>query len=112
MRRARAAIVKPYSALACRCRVGGRLNGYPRAAATSCCRRVKLIALWVGTRRFIILSSWRDFLQRQQEGRQRDPAAKAQSAARYAETAAISKARYAPKSGTSRRKADTNALKH
>jgi hypothetical protein len=53
-----------------------------------------------GCRRHVLLDSYADYLERRRLGIERDPEAKKEAARLYAESAAISKARYAPKSGT------------
>jgi hypothetical protein len=54
----------------------------------------------IGSRRFVILETWRDYLARQQQqGVERDPQLKAEAARRFAETAERSRQRYAPKHG-------------
>jgi hypothetical protein len=54
-------------------------------------------AFLVGSRRYVLLASWGQFLERQRLGLERDPTAKAAAARRYAETAAASRERYASK---------------
>jgi hypothetical protein len=54
----------------------------------------------LGARRHIVLASWWEYLDRLRRGVERDPEAKAEAARRYAETAAQSRVRYAPKHGT------------
>lgn len=53
----------------------------------------------IGSRRFVILETWSDYLDRQRRGVERDPQLKAEAARRFAETAERSRQRYSPKHG-------------
>ena len=56
-------------------------------------------SILLGARRYVILPSWAEYLERLRRGVVRDPGAKAEAARRYAETATQSRERYAPKHG-------------
>jgi len=85
-----------------------RDNQFSEAKGYSDMARGEYDTCLIGGRRYIFIESFLEYLERLRLGLERDPEAKAEAARRYAETAAISKARYAPKNGTTHR---TNSKK-